>query len=173
MHLSNLFSVYYFLSLDTQELNDFYERILQKILDNKVLSKDEFLPFAFFVTQYLSTGPAIPNEDTMLIISHLFQITNDYYTNNKTNEAKLATITSTTFYNYTRIFSKIYSVFNDTFVEKTPNGMLLKKEYIEGDSTNINQNFIDAFIRVIGIAKKDAENKKDALYSKNSFQQNS
>lgn len=173
IHLSDLFSVYYFLALSQSELNNSFEKILQKILSNKVLTKDEFLPFAFFVTQYLSTGPVILNEDTMLTVSHLFQITNDYYTNHRSDEAKLATITSTTFYNYTRIFTKIYNVCLNTFIDKTPEGLLLKKSYLDGENTNLEQNFVDAFVKVIDRAKKDVENKKAALYSKGSLQSNS
>lgn len=168
--LSSLFSAYYFLALKPQELNNSFEQTLQKILDSKVLTKDEFLPFAFFVTQYLSTGPAIiPNEDTMLVISHLFQITNDYYTNNKTDAAKLATITSTTFYNYTKIFTKIYSTLLSTFVDATPEGLLLKKQYIDGENNNLEPNFVDAFAKVIKTAKDDTKAKKDAFYSKSSL----
>lgn len=172
-HLSNIFSVYYFLTLSQDTLNSSFEKILQKIIENKVLTKNEFLPFAFFVTQYLSTGPAIPNEATMLTISHLFQITNDYYASNKSEKVKLATIASTTFYNYTKIFTKMQSVFFSTFVDKTSAGLLLKKDYTDGENTNLDQNFIDAFIKVINTAKKDAENKKNALYSKDSFQSDS
>lgn len=172
-HLSNLFSVYYFLDISQSELNNSFEKILQKILSNKVLTKDEFLPFAFFVTQYLSTGPVILNEDTMLTVSHLFQITNDYYTNHRSDEAKLATITSTTFYNYTRIFTKIYNVCLNTFIDKTPEGLLLKKSYLDGENTNLEQNFVDAFVKVIDRAKKDVEDKKTILYSKGSLQSNS
>ena len=119
-HISDLFSVYYFLNLESQDFNNFFEKILQKILDNKVLTKNEFLPFSFFVTQYLSTGPVIPNEDTILTVFHLFQITNDYYSNNKSDETKLATITSTIYYNYTKIFAKMYTVFLTNFIDKTP-----------------------------------------------------
>jgi len=165
--LSSLFSTYYFLSLKPQELNNSFEQILQKILDNKVLSRDEFLPFVFFVTQYLSTGPAIaPNEDTMLVISHLFQITDDYYANNKSDATKIATITSTTFYNYTKIFTKIYSTLLSTFIDTTPEGLLLKKQYTEGEGNNLEPNFVDAFTKVIQTAKEDTKSKKDAFYSK-------
>jgi len=119
-HFSDLFSVYYFLDFETENLNNYFEDILQKILDNKVLKENEFLPFVFFVTQYLSNGPVIPNEDTMNIVLHLFQITNDYYIYNKSNEAKITTITSTTFYNYTKIFAKLHNIFLSTFIDKTP-----------------------------------------------------
>lgn len=169
IHLGNLFGVYYFLSLESKEFNSAFEKILQKILDNKVLSKDEFLPFVFFVTQYLSTGPVTPDEDTMLIISHLFRITNDYYGNNAGDETKLATITSTIFYNYTRIFAKMYRVFSDVYVDVTPDGLLLKKDYLDGENANFGQSFIDVFTKVIYEAKKGMENRKSVLYSKNSI----
>ena len=172
-HLSDLFSVYYFLALGSQELNNSFEKILQRIIDNKVLAKEEFLPFAFFVTRYLSTGPVIPNESTLLIISHLFQITNDYYTNNKTDGVKLATVTSTTFYNYNKIFVKIYSIFLSTFIDKTPEGLLLKKEYIDGENNNFEQSFINAFVQSVAGAKQDMEAKRDILYSNGSFQPDS
>lgn len=172
--LSNLFSTYYFLVLKPQELNNSFEQILQRILDNKVLSKDEFLPFVFFVTQYLSTGPTIvPNEDSMLIISHLFQITNDYYTNNKSDPTKLTTITSTIFYNYTQIFTKMYSMFVSTFIDTTPEGMLLKKVYTENGESNLEPNFTDAFAKVIKTAKEDTKSKKAVFYFKNSLQSDS
>ncbi|MDD5377168.1 MAG: hypothetical protein PHH16_03560 [Candidatus Gracilibacteria bacterium] len=172
-HLSDLFSVYYFLPLSQKDLNNSFEDILQKILDNKVLTKDEFLPFTFFVTQYLSTGPVIPNEDTMNIVSHLFQITDDYYMDKKSDGSKLTSIISTTFYNYTKIFTKLYNVFSTTFTDKTPEGLLLKKEYIEGENTNLEQSFVDTFAKVTDAAKKDIENKKDMLYSNGSLQSNS
>ncbi|EKD29234.1 MAG: hypothetical protein ACD_78C00467G0001 [uncultured bacterium (gcode 4)] len=109
----------------------------------------------------------------MLTISHLFQITNDYYVNNKSDEWKIATITSTIFYNYTKIFAKMQSIFLDTFVDKTPEGLLFKKDYTEGESVNFEQGFIDAFTRVISMAKEDTEIKKNILYSKESFRPNS
>lgn len=172
-HLGDLFSVYYFLTMNQEEFNDSFEKILQKIIDNKVLKENEFLPFTFFVTQYLSLGPVMPNEATMLIISHLFQITNDYSANNKSDELKLATITSTTFYNYTKIFTKIYSVFLSTFIDKTQEGFLLKEDYTEGENTRFEQGFVDAFAKVMRTAKEDVEIKKNILYSKESFQSNS
>lgn len=173
MHLADLFSVYYFLTLSQDALNSSFEKILQKIIENKVLTKNEFLPFTFFITQYLSLGPVMPNEATMLTISHLFQITNDYYASNKSDGVKLATITSTTFYNYTKIFTKIHSVFLSTFVDKTSAGLLLKKDYTDGENTNFDQNFIDAFIKMINTAKKDKKDKNNVLYSKDSFQSDS
>lgn len=132
MHLSDLFSVYYFSTLSQQELNNYLENILQNILVSKVLVQDEFLPFVFFTTQYLSGGPALPNEDTMHIIDHLFQITNEYYSKNTIDTTKLATVTSTIFYNYTKIFSKLYGIFTTTFIDKTPKGFLLKDDYAPG-----------------------------------------
>ncbi|NDK19428.1 hypothetical protein GW819_01150 [Candidatus Gracilibacteria bacterium] len=172
-HFSDLFSVYYFLDFDTENLNKYFEDILQKILDNKVLKENEFLPFVFFVTQYLSNGPVIPNEDTMNIVLHLFQITNDYYTYNKSNGAKITTITSTTFYNYTKIFAKLHNIFLNTFVDKTPTGLLFKKEYIDGKSTVFEQGFKDAFLQVINRINTDAEEKKNLLNSNESFRPSS
>lgn len=171
-HISDLFSVYYFLTLSQQHFNASFEKILQKTLESKVLTKSEFLPFVFFVTQYLSSGPVIPNESTMLIINHLFQITNEYYNNNKTNESKLITTTSTIFYNYTRIFSKIYRVFLDVFIDKTPAGLLLKPVYQPDGDDEIKPSLVSAFTKVINNAKVDAEDKKTILYSKWSFQSN-
>lgn len=172
-HISDLFSVYSFLAMNQEECNNFFENILQKILDSKVLTKDEFFPFAFFVTQYLSTGPVISNEATMLIIAHLLQITNDYYANNSLEKTKLSTITSTIFYNYTKIFAKMHGTFINTFIDKTPEGFLLRKEYLEGEDTTFKQSFIDAFVNVIDLAKKDIESKKDSFYSNNRFQSDS
>lgn len=162
--------MYYFLTLSTQELNNSLENILQKTLDNKALTKDEFLPFVFFVTQYLSTGPILPNEDSMKTISHLFQITNDYYSYNKSDAVKLATITSTTFYNYTRIFTKMYSLFLDTYIDTVPEGLILKEKYIKGEDTivDIDQNFIDTFTRVMEEVEKDIDTKKTTLFLKDS-----
>lgn len=171
--MGNLFGVYYFLSLEPKEFNSAFEKILQKILESKVLSKNEFLPFVFFVTQYLSTGPVTPDEDTMLIISHLFRITDDYYGNTTGDERKLATITSTVFYNYTRIFTKMYRVFSDTYIDVTPDGLLLKKDYLDGENANFEQSFIEVFTRVVQEAKEDMERKKNVLYAKSSFQPDS
>lgn len=173
INISNLFSTYYFLTLDTQKLNNYFEKTLKKMLDNKFLTKDDFLPFSFFVTQYLSNGLIIPNEDTILIISHLFNITNNYYTNNQLDKVKLANITTTIFYNYTKIFTKLYSVFINTFIDKTNKGLLFKENYLNGDDINFDQNFTHTLISNIDIITKDAENKKDALYKKDVVSSNS
>lgn len=172
-YLSNLFSAYYFLNLHTEELNKYFEKILQKMLDNKFLVKDDFLPFSFFVTQYLSTGPVIPNIDTVWIISHLSQITNDYYTSNQLDKAKLANITTTIFYNYTRIFTKIHSVFLTTFTDKTTNGLLMKEVYLNGETITLDPNFMTAFIDGIDMIRKDITKKENVLSIDNGNQWNS
>lgn len=51
--------------------------------------------------------------------------------------------------------------------------MLFKKDYTEGESTNFEQGFVDAFTKVISTAKEDVEIKKNVLYSKESFQPSS
>ena len=173
MHLSDLFSVYYFSTLGQQELNSYLENILQKILDSKVLSQEEFLPFVFFTTQYLSGGPALPNEDTMRIIDHLFQITNEYYAKNTVDTTKLVTVTSTIFYNYTKIFSKLYGIFTSTFIDRTPKGFLLKDDYAPGGSKELKSDFIDTFTSVMQSAKKDIDLKKQNFYGTDSLRENS
>ncbi len=170
--LSDLFSVYYFFGLSQQDLNAYFEKNLQKILYNKALTKNEFLPFVFFVTQYLSTGPGIPNENTLRIINHLFQITNEYYIYNQTQASKLTTTISTIYYNYTKIFSKIYNVFLNTFIDKTDKGLLLKENYRPWELNALEDTFKTAFSQVVNEAKNDTERKKDILYANNSLQSN-
>ncbi len=165
MHLSDLFSAYYFWTLNQESLNSYLEEILQSILVSKVLVQEEFLPFVFFTTQYLSGGPALPNEDTMRIIDHLFQITNEYYLKNTIDSTKLATVTSTIFYNYTKIFSKLYGVFTTAFIDKTPKGLLLKNDYAPGWSKELGSDFVETFTTVIGNAKKDIDMKKQDFYA--------
>lgn len=162
--ISNLFSAYYFLDLDIIDLNKYFKKILQKMLDSKFLVKDDFLPFSFFVTQYLSTGPLIPNTDTIWIVSYLFQITNNYYNSNQSNKEKLASITTTIFYNYTRILTKLQSVFLTTFTDKTKNGLLIKEIYLDGDTLTLDPNLITAFIESLTMIRNDIEVKKNVLY---------
>ena len=169
-HLWDIFSVYYFLALTQDELNRYFKENLKKIIENKVLPKTEFLSFTFFVTQYLSTGPVIPNEDAMNIISYLFQITNDYYLYNKSDEKKIAPVTSIIFYNYNKIFTKIHTLFLSTFFNQTIDGLLLKDEYVLWGEVKLEQNFIDSFKSVILNAKADVESKKNTLSTKNLFQ---
>ena len=83
--------------------------------------------------------------------------------NNKDDDKKLDAILSTAFYNYHRIFTKIYTVFLSTYVDKTQKGLLLKEEYIEGGDALLEQSFIDIFSRVISMAGANIDNKKGAL----------
>jgi hypothetical protein len=168
--LGKIFWAYYFLSLKTEDLNHAFENSLRKILESKTLSKDEFLPFTFFVTQYLSNGSIVPDEYTLYIISHLIEITNQYYADNQTDDSKIGSITSTIFYNYNKIFTKLRSVFIITFTNNETSGSLtFKNEYIKGGELVISQSLKDAFIKLISLVKTDMLNKQKVLSWKNLY----
>ncbi len=168
MELERMFSAHYFFSLKSEDLNHAFENSLQKILVSKTLSKEEFLPFAFFVTRYLADGSILPDENTLQIISHLIEITNQYYDDNKTDDSKIESITSTIFDNYTKIFGKLRKVFVVTFTNNnTSSGLLMKDEYVKGGVVIIDQGLKNSLAKIIDLAKADKKDKINVLSLKN------
>lgn len=139
------------------------EKILARVLETKVLPKNEFLPFAFFLAEYLSHGNTLPNVDTIKIILHLIQVSDDYYVNNQKEKEKIASTTSTLFYNYNRIYAKLYQVMIDTYTSPTPSGILLKQSFLSGNTPNIAPDFTNSFLASLGRTRADVLQKKAYL----------
>lgn len=171
-YFSDIFSLYYFADLTFDNLNIFINELLSNIIDNKVLKKDEFLSFTFFVTEYLSGWPFPPNKETLQIISLLSSLTDDYY-NTLMDNSKRSVLISTIFYNYNKIFSRLNRTFTETFFMQTPEGILLKEEYLTSGNPNFSQDFLDSFKRMTDSIKKNIESKKQIFYTLTQIKQDS
>lgn len=163
-HLSDIFSLHYFSSLTLDNLNMFVNELLANIIDNKVLSGEEFLSFTFFVTEYLSGGPFPPSKETLQIISLLSSLTDDYY-NTLTNDSRRSVLLSTIFYNYNKIFSKLNRVFTEKFFNETPKGIIFKEEYLSGNIPTFGQDFRDSFKTLTETLANNIERKRKKFYT--------
>ncbi|EKD30440.1 MAG: hypothetical protein ACD_78C00060G0001, partial [uncultured bacterium (gcode 4)] len=171
-HLSDIFSLYYFSDLSFDNLNTFVNELLANIIDNKILKKDEFLSFTFFVTEYLSGWPFPPSRETLEIASLLSTLTTDYY-NTLRDDSKRSVLLSTIFYNYNKIFSRLNRTFTETFFSQTPQGIVLKDEYVSGNTPTFPQDFLDSFKSVTDSIGNDIESKKQKFYTLTQMKQDS
>ncbi len=172
-HLSDMYAFYYFSHYNSEHLNTLVNNFLANLIENKILQKEEFLPFTFFVTEYLAWWPFISDKDTIQIISHLLSLTNDYFSTRPEDDKRLPLL-STIFYNYNRIFTKFNTVFEKNFCIVTQRGLIFQPKYLnENKNVTFPKEFTIAFEKLITFIKSDISNKKQIFYTLTSIKQNS
>lgn len=97
--IASIFSHYYFRALGAEQFNAYLREYLAELVRGKTIEKSDFLYFSFFITQYLASGPFIPDENTLQIMFSLFAVTDEYY-GMAVNDRNAVTVLSTIFYSY-------------------------------------------------------------------------
>lgn len=160
-----LFSRYYFTDLAFTEFNATLQEYLWSLLNEKNIKKHDFLSFSFFLTQYLSTGPVVPDENTLKILSYLFSVTDEYYRTIPEADKRSVAL-STIFYSYNKSFTKLLQVFAETFFDIVLNKtLILKSQYVQDTLPLFSDGFLDTYKDLVNRLGADLTEKKQAFYT--------
>ncbi|MDD2487556.1 MAG: hypothetical protein PHS92_04250 [Candidatus Gracilibacteria bacterium] len=163
--LSDIYMSYIFSDLKRTNLDTYVDIYLGNLIGNKTLGKDDFLPFSFFLTQYLSAN-INTSKYSLNILFYLFDITNYYYDSLGNDNFKKFGLVSTEFFNYSRILSRLNDTILETYFSETSKGLILKPKYGGENYANIPKEELDRLSDIYSAGSKELLEKK-AFYYKN------
>lgn len=163
-NISILFLRYYFSNFPIIRLNASYSDLLGTILSKHGIKKEEYLSFSFFVTEYLSSSNFILSTDTFNIISNLFALTEQYYRSLDNDDARSSAL-STLFYNYNKIFVRLYHAMVAAYFDDDGRGLYLKPQYVSNGVPAIPSDVLDSFLFVTKTLENDLAAKKQSFYT--------
>lgn len=143
--LSEMHAAHYYGDRDSDKLDDALNSYVRSLLSGKAIRKTEFLPFSFFLKEYLSREGFVVNRMSLDIAFSLVAVSNEYYETLSSDDQKFSTLT-VLYYTYAKIFDRIRKANAAEFLEQREEGVYLKDSYVDqGGNPDLPTGFADSF----------------------------
>lgn len=163
--LSEMHAARYYGDKDSANLDEYLNSYVRSLLSGKVIRKAEFLPFSFFLKEYLSREGFAISRTTLDIAYSLVSVSNDYYETLATDDQRFSTLT-VLYYTYSKICDRIRKATALAFFEQREDGAYLKEEYVdEGGNPDLPAGFVDSFDILVKAFDSTYSRKQYELYA--------
>lgn len=143
--LSEILTAYYYGNKTPADVDRYLNSYVQSLLTGKVIRKSEFLPFSFFLKEYLSRNGFVVSTTALDIAHSLVSVSNEYYETLSTDEQRFSTLT-VLYYTYSKIADRIRNSTVSEFFEKKEDGLHLKPEYLdEASQPKLPEGFVESY----------------------------
>ncbi len=162
--LSAMYGAYYFGNWDASRLENSLDSYMSAMVRSKSIRTSEFLPFSFFLKEYLRREGSEMTVPGIRIAANLTNVSNDYYALLKDDAARQSILSFLYSDVYAKIFGQIGSGISKTFFEKTEIGTVLRPEYLVGETTpNLPDGFeksLETLVKTFSGPGFEAQKKK-------------
>lgn len=128
--LSEIHAAHYYGDKEATKLDQYLNTYVRSLLTGKVIRKTEFLPYSFFLKEYLSREGFVISKTTLDIALSLVLISNEYYDTVEKDDQKFSTLT-VLYYTYSKIVDRVRKATASEFFEQKDGGAYLKDEFVD------------------------------------------
>lgn len=163
--LSEILAAYYYGEKTPADVDKYLNSYVQSLLTGKVIRKTEFLPFSFFLKEYLSREGFVVSGTALDIARSLVSVSNEYYETLTSDEQRFSTLTIL-YYTYSKIGDRIRNSTLSEFFEKREDGLHLKAEYLdEASLPKPPEGFQESYEQFIKAFETQYSKNQRSLYS--------
>lgn len=163
--LSEMHAARYYGDKNSAHLDEYLNSYVRSLLSGKAIRKAEFLPFSFFLKEYLSREGFAVSRTTLEIAYSLVSVSNDYYETLASDDQRFSTLT-VLYYTYSKICDRIRKATALAFFEQREEGAYLKEEYVdEGGNPDLPAGFVESFDTLVKAFDSTYSQKQQELYA--------
>ncbi|MDQ1343850.1 MAG: hypothetical protein QG650_570 [Patescibacteria group bacterium] len=163
--LSEMHAAHYYGNTDASKLDEYLSAYVRSLLSGKVIRKTEFLPFSFFLKEYLGREDLPISRTTLDIAFFLVSVSNEYYATLASDDQRFSILT-VLYYTYSKIADRIRKATAAEFLEQRDGGEYIKKEFVdEADNPSLPDGFVDSFDTLVKSFDSSYAKKQRELYA--------
>lgn len=163
--LSEIHAAHYYGNKDASKLDEYLSAYVRSLLTGKVIRKAEFLPYSFFLKEYLSREGFVIGKTSLDIALSLVNVSNEYYDTLERDEQKFSTLT-VLYYTYSKIVDRSKKAIAAEFFEQGEDGPKLKDEFIDqAGNSSLPAGFSDSLESLLKSFETSHAQKQRTLYA--------
>lgn len=163
--LSEIHAAHYYGNNDAEKLDEHLNAYVRSLLTGKVIRKTEFLPYSFFLKEYLSREGFAISKTTLDIALSLVLVSSEYYDTIEKDDQRFSTLT-VLYYTYSKIVDRVRKASAAEFFEQREDGAYLKDEFVDqAGNANLPAGFADSLDSLINVFETSNADIQRALYS--------
>ncbi len=163
--LSEIHAAHYYGDKDAAKLDEYLNAYVRSLLTGKVIRKSEFLPYSFFLKEYLSREGFVIGKTSLDIALSLVNVSNEYYDTLDRDEQRFSTLT-VLYYTYSKIIDRARKAITAEFFEQGEDGPKLKDEFVDqAGNSSLPAGFADSLESLIKSFETSHAVKQRNLYS--------
>lgn len=163
--LSEIHAAHYYGDKDSAKLDEYLNSYVRSLLNGKAIRKTEFLPFSFFLKEYLSREGFVISKTSLDLALSLVSVSNEYYETLATDQQRFSTLT-VLYYTYSKIVDRITKATAAEFLEQKDGGAYVKASYLdEAGNPDLPAGFTDSFEALVKSFSTIYAKKQRELYA--------
>lgn len=163
--LSEIHAAHYYGDKDAAKLDEHLNAYVRSLLTGKVIRKTEFLPYSFFLKEYLSREGFAISKTTLDIALSLVLVSSEYYDTIEKDDQKFSTLT-VLYYTYSKIVDRVRKAAAAEFFEQREGGAYLKDDFVDqAGNANLPAGFADSLDALINVFETSHADAQRTLYS--------
>ncbi len=163
--LSEIHAAYYYGDKDASKLDEYLNAYVRSLLNGKVIRKTEFLPYSFFLKEYLNREGFAISKTTLDIALSLVSVSSEYYDTLATDDQRFSTLT-VLYYTYSKIVDRVRKATAAEFFTQKDGGAYLKDEYLDqAGNANLPAGFADSFDSLVKVFETGHAKQQRQLYA--------
>ncbi len=163
--LSEIHAARYYGEKTSEQLGRYLNAYVHSLITGKAIRKSEFLPFSFFLKEYLSQEGFSINKTSLDLTLSLVNVSGEYYDTLASDDQRFSTLT-VLYYTYSKIFDRIRKATASEFLEQREGAAYVKPEYLDdAGHPDLPLGFVDSFESLVKSFETSYAKKQRQLYA--------